>query len=448
MSTVINDDAIAQDVPPQPIGKPTAGISVEMQDSTTEPQPEQSTNNGEADTPATESDADDKEADNSAIDPDTVAVAEVRSGKPDWYLASRPKNWLWIALWWMYGLFGCYKYRFIPVPRYWGSYRRRIRENRRFMYKNEAYSKGIFSFHSLKGGALKTTVSTWSAAENAASTTGTTLLIDADSGMLESAARRFLVYLHTKFLRFPNAARLILHKGWIPTNEEILEFAPRHEESGAYILTMDEVTHFTGEQMKHVLETFKPAVGSLFVDPGPGNKEPNSPGVLKASTVVTITGIHQNEDSIAGVHGSLATESYGLRQRIDNGETVFIAIGGVSWLNFNKRTQYEQAAEFGVSPESVVLLPDHKHIIKSRPVRRKAVSLKFRYAISNLNRLRVEAAIAYNQQHALAVPAAPISEEELSEDERLMRSAQTFMHHIGEDAERASIYLMEKFGNP
>lgn len=433
MSTVINEDTTTQDVPPQPTEKPTAGISIETQDSATDPQTEQFTNDEEADTTATDS--------------NTALVAEVRSGKPDWYLASHPKNWLWIALWWMYGLIGGYNYRFIPVPRYWGSSRRRIRENERFMYENEAHSKGIFSYHSMKGGALKSTVSTWSAAENAANTSGTTLLVDADSGMLQSAARRFIVYLHTKFLRFPNAAKLILHKGWVPKNEEILEFAPRHEESGAYILTMDEVTDFTSEQMKHVLETLKPAVGSLFVDPGPGNKEENSSGVIRASTVVTLTGIHENDDSVAGVHASLNEEAYGLRKRIENGETVFIAIGGVRWLDFNKRTQYKLAEDFGVTPESVVLLPDHKHILKTRPVRRKAVSLKFKYAISNLNRLRVEAAIAYNQLHPLAEPAAPISEEELNDDERLFRSAQAFMRHIGENAESASIYLIEKFGD-
>lgn len=367
-------------------------------------------------------------------------IFEPWSDKPAWFHASRPPVLsVRIILWVFYGLLQLYRLRWIPVPRHWGSTRRRTKENYAFIYKHESESMGIFAAISAKGGALKTSVITWMAATFGFHTNGATIVFDADTGALESAAKRLDAHEpmqgDTQRLNAMNAAELLLYGDWQPDFEEILNFVPRSEESGVYVMSMNGITQWSDRSTRKILRGHKRPCGSLFVDTGPGEKESNTRGVVAEATVVIVTGIHQNVSTDDAVLVTLNAPKYNLRNR---GKDVLVAIGSVRWRHFNKRTQYELAEQFGVTPEQIVLLPHHKRILRGDTVQLKKISKKFLYAMSELNRIRVEAAIRYNRLHPMAFPTKqrPLTLEEKKKD-----AADTLLSLSGGDPARACEFI-------
>ncbi|HEV7952383.1 MAG TPA: hypothetical protein VGO98_03330 [Candidatus Saccharimonadales bacterium] len=367
-------------------------------------------------------------------------IFEPWSDKPAWYLASRPpRPSIRTILWALYGFLQLYRLSWVPVPRYWGSTRRRTKENYAFIYEHEDQSMGIFSAISAKGGALKTSIITWMAATFGYHTKGISIVFDADSGALESAAKRLEASVDPKkeSLTAKNAANLLLYGDWIPDYQELQQFAPRSTESGVYVMSMKGITQWSARSTAQILSGHKRACGSLFVDTGPGEKESNTPGVVGKSTVVIVSGIHKNVSTDDAVMVTLDTPKYNLRK---SGKHVLIAIGAVSWRNFNRRTQYELAEQFKVKPEQVILLPDHKRILKGDTVRLRKISKKFLYAMSVLNRVRVEAAIEYNRLHPMTFPSKVKS---LTLQEQKEAAADRILSLAGGDVNRACEFLLD-----
>lgn len=367
-------------------------------------------------------------------------VFEPWSSKPKWFHASRPPSFSFrFLLWVIYGLLQLYKLNWIPTPRYWGSTRRRIKENYAFIYEHEHESMGIFAAISAKGGALKTSVITWMAATFGFHTKGISIVFDADTGALESAAKRLEAYgsPDAQRLTAKNAADLLLYGDWRPDYQELLQFAPRSMESGIYVMSMKGITNWSDKSTRQILTGHKRACGSLFVDTGPGEKESNTRGVVKESTVVIVTGVYKNVSTDDAVAVTLDTPKYNLRER---GKYVLIAIGAVGWRHYNRRTQYQLAAQFNVQPEQIILLPDHKRILKGDTVQLRKISRKFLYAMSVLNRVRVEAAIDYNLQHPMAFP---VKKHPVSIQERKEAAADRLLSLTAGDVNRACEFLYE-----
>ena len=332
---------------------------------------------------------------------------------PEWYRASRPKdNPAAEMLWRAYGNMGLYKRTSINPPPYWGSLEETIAANRSFAYDNMAKTAGmVITFFSMKGGAFKTTLGTWVPSYKATIDKGLTLVIDADTNGLQGAARRFGTYSKTpQPFGFPLVADMILATGKSPTPAEIMSFAQMHYQSGAYLLTLDKTTYYTADQLEYIANALAPMTSATFFDTSPGSKEVTTLGIIRASTVVGVTGIYRNDASMAGIHEALNPDRFGLKPEFDPEKPLLIIVGGVPVKEFNLRTQYDLADKFGVEPHRVALLPDHPMILRANPVDHHAISRLFMYAIGDVYDRMIKMAIDYRQLHPIVDPTtAPAS---------------------------------------
>ena len=258
----------------------------------------------------------------------------------------------------------------------------------------------------LNGGVGKTTTITWAATDYAEHTDLSVLIVDADSGARGKTAIRLLVDMSDESYNFNTVKDLILKEGWSPSSEELSTFLPRHEASGARLLASSEEIFLTSHQTRKMIRKLRPASGAVFIDTTPGTKEDNTRGAQQEATIVSTVCLYDSDDLLHNINTMRDSENeQGGRfdRRLENG-TLFIVVGDVPWRDFNRRTQYRLAAELNVPAKQVVLLPRDKHVKRSGPVIQSAVSRRFRYAISEYNRLLAEAAARYNKESPLENP--------------------------------------------
>lgn len=324
---------------------------------------------------------------------------------PQWLIDSEPPKGSdqWVA-WKTYVMTKSYRRPGVPVPNLWGSYRARIAENHAFVRKESDDSMAIVAVVSVKGGGGKTTTTTWDGAEDSELTNGLTLILDADSSGVESASERLSIenseYDREFYLSTPQVADKILHRGWIPTAEQLTFFTTKHAASRVRVLAMD-TSDLSRAEMKQVLRALKPSVHSIYVDTTPGLKEPNTYGVIDAATLVVVSTIYDNTSALNAAKQTLDTKEYGLRQRLANGDDVILAVHGVESRDFNPRYQYQVSEEFGLQPNQISLFPMDKYAFKARPVDRGKVSERYLFALSEHRRRCAEAAIRWNQKYPL-----------------------------------------------
>lgn len=321
-------------------------------------------------------------------------------GHPQWLIDSEPPQGTNHRTYWsIYTALKLYSKPKAKVPNFWGSFDDHIAENHAFVHDNSDDTMAIIVYVTVKGGGGKTTTCTWDGAEDAVVTDGISLIIDADSTAIESAAER-LETPREGYLTTPQAADKILRLNWVPTPEQITTFSPRHEESHVRVLTMD-TSDLSREEMTTVLQALKPAVHTLFVDTTPGLKETNTYGALDAATLVVVSTLYDNTSAMNAAKITLENKEYGLRSRLARGDDVILAIHGVEPRDYNRRYQYEQAEKFNLRPDQISLFPYDPYVAKARPVRRAEASKKYLFALSEHRRRCAEKAIAWNKKYPL-----------------------------------------------
>lgn len=341
----------------------------------------------------------------SKISPHANIPLPTTSSAPDWYTDSKPRG-VWWLLWRLYGALRLYYIEWLPTPHHWGRLSARIRSNHQRMWSLSRWALGVFMTIALNGGVGKTTTITWAATDYAEHTDLSVLIVDADSGARGKTAIRLLVDMSDESYNFNTVKDLILKEGWSPSSEELSTFLPRHEASGARLLASSEEIFLTSHQTRKMIRKLRPASGAVFIDTTPGTKEDNTRGAQQEATIVSTVCLYDSDDLLHNINTMRDSENeQGGRfdRRLENG-TLFIVVGDVPWRDFNRRTQYRLAAELNVPAKQVVLLPRDKHVKRSGPVIQSAVSRRFRYAISEYNRLLAEAAARYNKESPLENP--------------------------------------------
>jgi|GEM_PF-6763808 len=336
--------------------------------------------------------------------------------KPEWLPASKPEKFgPRRLLWHGYVVFKMWRYPLVPLPRPFAFYGVKRDENRDWVYSVRHAIRAIVVFFDGKGGIGKTTGSTWLAAEERIATEQPVGLLDADSGGGDDALDRFELDA-SQALSTDDCANMIINHGWIPTYEDIGRLMQFHDATGVGVTTMQNDSNIDRDTMSALLLGILPAVNAIYVDATPGYKEPNTYGAIRVATVTVLPGLYHVKASIKRIRMTLDHKGYGLREKIAEGKGVIIEISAVPWRKFNVRTQYELAERFGVDPKFVVLLPYNRWLKNTQPVaydRDKReytwrVPIKYRWALSQVLRLRAEIALEHNKAHPPAsVPGAP-----------------------------------------
>lgn len=360
----------------------------------------------------------------------SVTPQVASSDWPAWYKASKPLVGSDRA-WRSFGKIGLYNKDFLRPPGFWGSLEGAIVQNNEYLYELAPQFAGSkIAFGSGKGGTLKTTCSTETAAHMAAILPGLTLVIDGDTTTIQTASLRFQTDSAANLpFGFPAVAKHILTTGTVPSASEILRFAERHQQSGAYLLTFNEQkTEFTPRQMEYVINGLARQTALTIVDTPPGTDSNAIHGAVTAATVVGVTGLYKNPASKEGIMQTLNPDNFGLSTTFNPDKPVMIVIGAVPEAEFNRRTQFALAEDFGVDPDHLAILPDHEQIRDGKPVDRGAMSMLFRFAVSDLCRRLVEMAVDYNDLHKVVDPvltAAPTIDPIVEAAETLLLRAKS-----------------------
>lgn len=310
---------------------------------------------------------------------------------PEWVMAGKPpKPGLLLAIWWLYARLALYKFEWIPQPPVRLSYSSAIAELSQRINQNQQRSMSITSVMTTKGGATKTTVSTWLSAVLAAATHKPVAILDVDRGG-GKVAKRF-GFDPGDVMDTTALVRHVL--GGKPFDFATLNDITRSDgETGVNVFHQLPGQSTKEENMKHVLGILKTAIHTLVIDTGPGLRVPSTNAAVDVSGVRVVVGNGNSYDDMDSVGETLEHSAYGLQHQLD---TVIIAVSALRRRSCNTRSQYRYAERYGVSPSQIVLIPFNRYLQRTGQVKLSKLSRDTRtlYAFYELAYRVTEAAIA------------------------------------------------------
>ncbi|HTK39638.1 MAG TPA: hypothetical protein VL362_02125 [Patescibacteria group bacterium] len=343
-----------------------------------------------------------REAEGAAKDRELMAQANAQVSKhkradryesdsryPDWALAGKPGRGPRLVLWWLWLVLRIYKISWVPQPRAVGLYGLRAAELNQSAIDNRSKSQKIVVVVTAKGGACKTTTSTWKAAIAASFSRLAVILFDTDSAG-GKVLKRFRLNSEDAM-----TSTEVVKRGGNISYEELSRRTPTDPNTGVVMIHSPAGEEFEGDSLGvAVYNMHRASAHTLVVDCGAGFKKVNTDSVIKVADVIVIPADFgsgdYNCDDIEDVKETLDYKPYGLREEIGR---VVIAVSAVKWRHFNTRTQYALARKFRVAPHQVVLIPYGRYFHKTGSVNLEKLRAKMLFAWALLNQRSDEAVI-------------------------------------------------------
>lgn len=304
--------------------------------------------------------------------------AVFEAGLEPWVLAGKPEATSLRVVWWLYAASKAYKIGWIPQPRMVWSYNAASNKMMEWLNQMRPYFMAITTVMTAKGGATKTTISTWLVATLALATNLASAIFDTNRGGGKVAGR---FSLKKEAMISTTSVSKHVNKGNTPTYDELIAATGTDDETGVVVFhhiaghSISEVTMIkTVTELKHNFHTF-------VIDTSPNLRDPATFGASKASTVRVLVGKASSEEDLEDLQETLDDVGYRLREQLD---TVVISLSDLPIHKCGTREQYQYAARFKVPPEQIVLIPFDPHLKRVGKVVRKALTPKARYAMTSL----------------------------------------------------------------
>ena len=342
----------------------------------------------------------------------SAKIASRKSCRPDWYCQAEPvKNdwtwYFWFVMWWLYGALQLYKVKWLPIPYHWGRKSLAVRYLNQAIRDKQTYLYGAVSVSGDKGGVGKTTHSTWLTAHFSLVSGNPALLIDTDSGAEGDAAHRFDIESSQTKYSLDHVIPLILNGKWQPNLPQMVQYVPRHRQSGAFVIAPGGKLTTTTSQMQQVIRAFRKPISLVVLDSTPGVKESNNESLLREASVSILSALDKQSSydrHIVRFRDRMnADHLNAFEDGIRSGKQ-FIVIGDVPRHRFNLRYQYEVAERLDVPAEQLILLPRSKHIQNEGTVDISRVSKLFLFSITLFAHRVAIALEAHNQEHPIDEP--------------------------------------------
>ncbi|RWZ78732.1 MAG: hypothetical protein EOT05_03215 [Candidatus Microsaccharimonas sossegonensis] len=295
-----------------------------------------------------------------------------------WVLAGKPEDTSLRAVWWLYAALKLNKFDWLPQPRMVMSYNAASDKIMQWLNHYRPYFMAIITVMTDKGGATKTTISTWLVATLATATHLASAVFDTNRGGGKVAGRFNL--LKEDMISTTRVSKHV-NRGNTPTYDELIEATGTDDATGVVVFH-----HLAGHsisvgtmiktvtELKHNFHTF-------VIDTSPNLRDPATFGASKASTVRVLVGKAGSKEDLEDIGEALDNVHYQLREQL---ETVVISLSDLPVHMCGTREQYAFAAMFKVSPEQIVLIPFDPHLKKIGKVVRKALTPQARYALTTL----------------------------------------------------------------
>lgn len=302
--------------------------------------------------------------------------------------AAKPQDsYILKAWWWIYVITKLYKFESIPQPRTILSFNRASERIMDRISDLRHLTMAIITVMTAKGGATKTTISTWLAATMAEATKLPPAVFDTNRGGGKVAGRYSLAKEDML------SSRALVKRTWqdqAPQYDTLLGLTGTDKLTGVMVFH-----HIAGHSIsenamiKTALE-MKHRFHSLVVDTSPNLRDPSTFGASAVSTVRIIVGKASSEEDLEDVEQTLNDAGYHLREQL---ESIVIALSDLPANDCGTRKQYAYAERFKVRPEQIALIPFDPHLKRVGKVERAALTPRARYAITRLTEMVGDTAI-------------------------------------------------------
>lgn len=342
--------------------------------------------------------------------PQATKPAEQRSFEdslPEWVKAGKPDSRdLLLLWWWLYARLGAYKLPWIPQPRSITSYKKAILALEADMVEHRQQSRSIITVHTIKGGATKTTVSTWLAAFLASIHHKEVALLDTDRGG-GKAVKRF--GLTPREAPTTNELAVKVKRGDTLTHGDMIANAASDPVTGVTIYHSISGNSIGNENMVGVIKMIHDNSHTVVVDTGPGLRVPATLASVQTATVPVIVGNGNSKDDLDDIEDTLGFENYGLRGRIDS---VLIVISALPKRRCTTKEQHAFAQRYKVRPDQVILIPFNRYLQQTGNVLLSKLDPATAYGFTRLAHHAAAIAVGVNTQskgarHELRVDDGP-----------------------------------------
>lgn len=299
-----------------------------------------------------------------------------------WVLEGKPKDSAILrVVWWLYAALRLYKISWIPQPRTVLSCNAEADRVMKRISALRHQTMAIVTVLTAKGGATKTTISTWLAATLAEATRLPFAVLDTNSGGGKAAGRFGLE--KESMLTSKQLANSIDNNDK-PTYRDLLTKTNTDERTGVMVIHHDAGDYIALRKTKAMVEELSRHVHTLVVDTSPNLKDLSTYGAAQVSTVRIVVGKASSDEDLEDVGETLDDPRYEMREHLDS---VIIALSDLPARKCGTRTQFMYAERFKVHPNQIVLVPFDPHLKKVGRVHRPALTARARLAMSQLAEL-------------------------------------------------------------
>lgn len=310
-----------------------------------------------------------------------------------WLLAGKPTDSKTLyAWWWLYAFLKLYKFESIPQPRTIVSYNRESERIMDRMSDLRHLTMAIITVMTAKGGATKTTISTWLAATLAEATKLPPAVLDTNRGGGKVSGRFDLAKEDML------SSKSLVKRVWqdqAPQYDTLLGLTGTDKLTGVMVFHHLAGHSISTNAMIKTAVEIKHRFHSLVIDTSPNLRDPSTFGASAVSTVRVIVGKASSEEDMEDVEQTLNDAGYGLREQLDS---VVISLSDLPAKECGTRRQYAYAERFRVRPEQIALIPFDPHLKKVGKVKRSALTPQARYAITRLAEMVGDTAIAFKEK--------------------------------------------------
>lgn len=318
------------------------------------------------------------------------------AGLEPWLLAGKPQDSkLLYVIWWLYAITKMNRLEWIPQPRTVLSFNHESSRIMERISEVRGTTMAIITVMTAKGGATKTTISTWLVATLARATGLSYAIFDTNRGGGKVAGRFDLEKTDVMSTRSLNKR---VWQDNAPTYDELLRMSETVRDLGIFVFHHIAGNHISTSGMIKTAVELKKQFHSVVIDTSPNLRDASTYGASSVSTVRVVVGKASSDEDMEDIDETLRDTNYNLREQIGS---VVIALSDLPFSKCGTRTQYAYAERFKVHPDQIVLIPTDAYLKKVGKVQRSALSPRARMAITQLAELVGATAI---QQVEIAVP--------------------------------------------
>jgi cellulose biosynthesis protein BcsQ len=319
-----------------------------------------------------------------------------------WLLAGKPRNSnILYAIWWLYAIMKLDRVEWIPQPRMILFFNREASRVMARISDIRHVTMAIITVMTAKGGATKTTISTWLVAIFAIATGLSYAIYDTNRGGGKVAGRFDLEKSDVMSTRSLNKR---VWQNNTPTYDELLRTSSSVENMGVFVFHHIAGNHISTTGMIKTANELKKQFHSVIIDTSPNLRDASTYGASSVSTVRVVVGKASSDEDMEDIEETLRDSNYQLREQIGS---VVIAISDLPGYKCGTRTQYAYAERFNVHPDQIVLIPTDPYLKKVGKVRRSSFNGSALSAHARLALIQLAELVGTTVMHQDDIEALP-----------------------------------------